>query len=77
MTYPTELIAKVKYEIDIFERPSAETSLELVAEVVMLRSLVRDMRDAVMSASASSFAGDNKRLGDVIAESMHSVSVVA
>lgn len=32
MTYPTELIAKAKYEIDIFERPSAETSIELVAE---------------------------------------------
>jgi hypothetical protein len=74
MNYPTELVAKAKYEIEIFERPSTETSAELVAEVVMLRSLVRDMRAAALGL----WTQDGEILGfermeSVIAESKQSV----
>lgn len=48
MTYPTELVALAKHEVNIFERPSADTSLALIAEVEMLRSLVREMRAAAL-----------------------------
>jgi hypothetical protein len=36
--YPTELVAKAKYEMRVFERVSAETGAELIAEVERLRA---------------------------------------
>jgi hypothetical protein len=38
MKYPTELIAKANFEIDLFERPSLDTSKELIEEVLFLRN---------------------------------------
>ena len=40
MSYPTELVAKAKYELQIFERVSADTGRELVAEVERLREII-------------------------------------
>lgn len=80
MIYPTELIARAKYEVKIFERVSADTGIELIAEVVMLRSLVREMRAAAIDVGAIQPTHPDKikfdrlvRLTSVIAESMHSV----
>lgn len=39
MPYPTELIAKAKYEMEIFERCAADTCQELIAEVERLRAM--------------------------------------
>ena len=52
MTYPTELVERAKYEVEVFERVSADTGIELTAEVVMLRSLVREMRAAAADVGA-------------------------
>lgn len=38
--YPTELVEKAKFEMVIFERVSAETGNELIAEVLRLRAQV-------------------------------------
>lgn len=45
--YPTELIEKAKFEMTIFERVSAETGNELIAEVLRLRAQVDEMRSDV------------------------------
>jgi hypothetical protein len=39
MVYPTELVEKAKYEIEIFERVSADTGQELLDEVIRLREM--------------------------------------
>ena len=36
--YPTDLVARAKYEMHVFERVSAETGTELIAEVERLRA---------------------------------------
>lgn len=36
--YPKEIVAKAKYEMHVFERVSAETGAELIAEVERLRA---------------------------------------
>ena len=41
--YPTELVEKAKFEMAIFERVSAETGNELIAEVLRLRAQVNEM----------------------------------
>lgn len=66
MSYPTELVAKAKYEMHVFERVSADTAAELIAEVVMLRSLIRDMRTTALS-------GSRDDLQKVVTESLFSV----
>jgi hypothetical protein len=38
MTYPKELIARAKYELDVFERVSQNTGIALLAEVIAWRS---------------------------------------
>lgn len=45
--YPTELVEKAKFEMTIFERVSAETGNELIAEVLRLRAQVNEMRSDV------------------------------
>lgn len=42
MNYPTELIAKAKYELEVFDRVAADTGAELVAEVVRLREMLEE-----------------------------------
>lgn len=37
MTYPTELTQKAQYELHVFERVSAETGAQLLAEVLAWR----------------------------------------
>lgn len=41
MAYPTELVAKAKFELETFERVAAETGAELVQEVERLRDLLQ------------------------------------
>jgi len=41
MPYPTELVARAKYEIRVFERVAMDTGIELLAEVERLRELLR------------------------------------
>ena len=41
MSYPTELIEKAKFELKTFERVSADTGVELVAEVERLREVLK------------------------------------
>lgn len=36
--YPTELVAKAKYEMRIFERVASDTGEELILEVIRLRA---------------------------------------
>lgn len=38
--WPTELVAKAKYELHVFDRVAAETGVELVAEVERLREII-------------------------------------
>jgi len=73
MSWPTELVAKAKYEIEVFERPSRATSMELVDEVVMLRLLVNDFRDAATTVCYSPNPLAACKLMDVIAQSRFSV----
>ena len=79
MIYPTELVAKAKYELEIFERVAADTGAELVAEVVILRSLVREMRAAAKDVGGAAIMSTEiafdelLRLSSVIEESKHSV----
>jgi hypothetical protein len=40
--YPTELVAKAKYEMEVFERVSSDTGAELIAEVERLRAIIAD-----------------------------------
>lgn len=40
MGYPTELVEKAKFEMSTFERVSADTGAELIAEVERLRQIV-------------------------------------
>lgn len=47
MSYPTELIAKAKYELGIFDRVAAETGSELVAEVERLREILQRAKPTV------------------------------
>jgi hypothetical protein len=47
MEYPTELVAKAKYEMQIFERVAQETGAELVAEVDRLREALTELRDRI------------------------------
>ncbi len=39
MVYPTELLARAKHEMKVFERCTAETCQELIDEVVRLREM--------------------------------------
>ena len=43
MDYPTELIAKAKYELQVFERVAMDTGEELVSEVERLRAALVEL----------------------------------
>lgn len=45
--WPTDLCLKADFEIDIFERPSSDTSKELLAEVRKLRNQLWELGQAV------------------------------
>lgn len=38
MSYPTDLVEKAQYELEVFERVGRETSLQLLEEVVAWRT---------------------------------------
>jgi len=50
--YPTELVAKAQYEMHVFERVSADTGAELIAEVIRLRELAKNMATAIENLDA-------------------------
>lgn len=43
--WPTELVAKAKYELRIFERVAMDTGAELVAEVERLRGIIQRAKE--------------------------------
>ena len=51
MEYPTELVAKARYELHVFERVAMDTGAELVAEVERLRTALRLIADDVCDNS--------------------------
>lgn len=57
MTYPTELVEKAKYEMKVFERVSADTGTELIAEVKRLRAEFANARKAERERCAAIVRG--------------------
>jgi hypothetical protein len=41
--YPSELVERAQFEINVFERVSADTGIELVEEVIRLRGALKQM----------------------------------
>lgn len=53
MEYPTELVAKAKYELAVFERVAMDTGAELVSEVERLRAQIELPREFAQEARRS------------------------
>ena len=51
MSYPTELVEKAQWEMRVFERCSADTCTELVAEVQRLRQEKAQLQAADLQAA--------------------------